>query len=411
MLYVNPKYLQRSERGTFRDFTRYHTGGNVTYQNRATLSPVVRSRLLAGADVAYQDGAILFYTLTADGERGTTLRDNKREGAANFGAFVTEELDLGEQWTASLGARYDDIRYIFRSFITPQLNDQRSFARVTPKLGVTFRASPTHTFYANLGGGVEAPAGNETDPVGTFGQDTLYGINPLLDPIRSTTVEVGTKQIVWNGTGALRQLSVRRGGVPDQRAERDRSVSRRTLLPHGGRGTAARRGGRARRACGRRSAGRDGAHLLAQHVRDSISSTRCTTTRPRRGSWPTTRGTASSASPTSSGRSRWGSPRPRSAGWRVRLVTQGFGKYYADDANRVTVPGYAILGTTLSLDRPIALGGGVGLQGFVAINNLADRRYLASAFLNPDVVNNVPVAFEPGLRRNLVLSLSLSRTN
>ena len=77
---------------------------------------------------------------------------------------------------------------------------------------------------------------------------------------------------------------------------------------------------------------------------------------------------------------------------------------------RVVVPGYAIVGTTVSLDQPIALGGGIGVRGFVAINNLGDRSYIASAFLNPDVVNNVPVAFEPGLRRNVVMSLALSRT-
>jgi len=98
-------------------------------------------------------------------------------------------------------------------------------------------------------------------------------------------------------------------------------------------------------------------------------------------------------------------------GLAVRVVTQGFGKYFADDANRVNVPGYAIVGTTLSLDRPIPLGGGIALGGFVTVNNLGDRAYIASAFLNPDVVNNVPVAFEPGLRRNVVISLSLSRTN
>jgi hypothetical protein len=34
---------------------------------------------------------------------------------------------------------------------------------------------------------------------------------------------------------------------------------------------------------------------------------------------------------------------------------------------------------------------------------------VASAFLNPDVVNGAPVAFEPGLPRRLVVSLSLAR--
>ncbi|MEO7965711.1 MAG: TonB-dependent receptor, partial [Gemmatimonadaceae bacterium] len=207
MLFVNPKYLQRSERGTFRDFTRYHTGANLVWRNQHDWSPSVKGRFVAGSDVAYQDGAILFYGLTAAGERASDLRDNKREGAANFGAFATQEVDLGDAWTVSLGARYDDIHYIFRSFITPKLNDQRTFSRVTPKVGVTWRRSALHTFYANVGGGIEAPAGNETDPAGTFGQDTIYGINPLLEPIRSNTIELGTKQVFLSSSGFVRELS------------------------------------------------------------------------------------------------------------------------------------------------------------------------------------------------------------
>ena len=41
----------------------------------------------------------------------------------------------------------------------------------------------------------------ETDPAGTFGQDTVYAINPLLDAMKSTTVEVGTKQVISLGAG------------------------------------------------------------------------------------------------------------------------------------------------------------------------------------------------------------------
>ncbi|MEP7383664.1 MAG: TonB-dependent receptor, partial [Gemmatimonadota bacterium] len=410
MLYVNPKYLQRSERGTFRDFTRYHTGGNVTFQNSATLAPGVRSRLLAGTDVAYQDGAILFYSLTASGERGTTLRDNKREGAANFGAFVTGELDLGEQWTASLGGRYDDIRYIARSFITPALNDQRSFHQVTPKLGVTFRASPMHTFYANLGGGVEAPAGNETDPVGTFGQDTLYGINPLLDPIRSMTVEVGTKQIVLSGSGLLRQLSY-------DVAAYQTNVQNEIVPYRGGRfyltaGEARRRGlelGVDARAAGGflvETALTFSNNTYQKYLVDSVHYNPA-----KAGVFADYSGNKIVGIPDVFGSLTVGIAPAALRGVALRVVTQGFGKYYADDANQVAVPGYAIVGTTLSLDRPISLGGGVGVRGFLAINNLGDRRYLASAFLNPDLVNGVPVAFEPGLRRSVVLSLSLARIN
>ena len=58
--------------------------------------------------------------------------------------------------------------------------------------------------------------------------------------------------------------------------------------------------------------------------------------------------------------------------------------------------------------QPVSLGrSGLGIRGFVTLNNLFDSRYIASSFLNPDVVNDQPVAFEPGLPRNFVVSLSL----
>ena len=41
------------------------------------------------------------------------------------------------------------------------------------------------------------------------------------------------------------------------------------------------------------------------------------------------------------------------------------------------------------------------------MENLADARYVASAFLNPDVVDGQPVAFEPGLPRHVVVSATL----
>ena len=200
MLYANPKYLQRSERGTFRDFTRYHVGGNVSAGMRGKLGEDVSSHLVVGADEAYQDGAILFYGLTAGGERAADLRDNKREGANNLGLFLHDELRFGESVALTLGARYDDITYHGQSFINPKLNGVKHFRGVTPKVGLTKMLSPTRSIYASLGGGVEAPAGNETDPAGTFGQDTIYSINPMLDPIRSTTIEVGTKHMMAVGT-------------------------------------------------------------------------------------------------------------------------------------------------------------------------------------------------------------------
>ena len=44
-----------------------------------------------------------------------------------------------------------------------------------------------------------------------------------------------------------------------------------------------------------------------------------------------------------------------------------------------------------------------------ANNNCAvkDRRFIGSAFTNPDIVNGAPVAYEPGTPRSLIVSLSI----
>jgi outer membrane receptor protein involved in Fe transport len=49
------------------------------------------------------------------------------------------------------------------------------------------------------------------------------------------------------------------------------------------------------------------------------------------------------------------------------------------------------------------------VRGFLAVDNLFDRRYIGSAFLNPDVVGGQPVAFEPGQPRTVTIGLTLSR--
>jgi outer membrane receptor protein involved in Fe transport len=99
--------------------------------------------------------------------------------------------------------------------------------------------------------------------------------------------------------------------------------------------------------------------------------------------------------------------------WRgvgINLGWHAVSNYFADDANNISVPGYGTMSASLNLGRPVEIAGGIGLQGFFTVNNLFDRSYLESAFLNPDIVNGVPVAFEPGMPRNIVVSLALSRT-
>jgi iron complex outermembrane receptor protein len=406
MLFVSPKYLQRSERNTFRDFTRYHVGGNVTGRRQIALSPAARMTVSVGADEAYQDGAILFYSLTPQGTRGAALRDNKGEGANNFGVFVQDEIWLRERLGVTLGARYDNVTYTYRNYITPELSDRKSFARLTPKVGLTWLFDGTRSIYANVGGGIEVPAGNETDPAGTFGQDTVYAINPLLEPIRSTTYEIGVKSIPagsraaairWAYDVALYTTDVRNEVVPYQ-------------------------GGRFYFTAGR--ARRSGAELgLDMSTRAGIFAQAALTLSRNRyeryvvdsihygrpGAFADYSGNKVVGVPDVMINAEAGVAIPGARALRLKGGVEHSGRYFVDDANAVSVPAYTTLSTTLELRDPVVTAGGWGVRGFVSVYNLADRRYIGSAFLNPDHVNGEPVAFEPGMPRSVVVSISAGR--
>lgn len=405
MVFASPKFLQRSERGTFRDFTRYHVGGNVIARHEHRLGPGRFGRLTAGVDEAYQDGSILFYSLATDNTRGDTLRDNKREGANNIGFFVQEELDVGDRLSLSLGVRYDAITYYSQSFIDQATDADKRFTRVTPKLGATWRLSRRQSFYASVGGGVEAPACNETDPASTFGQDTVTSINPLLSPIRSTTFEVGTKHLSVLEGGFLRSVmydvAVYTTGVTDD------------IVPY--------RGGRFYFTAGktRRSGVEVGLRLDTRPGFQLQSALTWSRNRYVNYTVDSVHYGVPGAIADFSGNRAVGVPdfvydvgvayARASLPVTLRLGFQGTSSYFADDANAVSVEGYGVLNASIGLQQPVALGRSVGVRGFVSVNNVLDRRYIGSAFLNPDVVGGVPVAFEPGLPRNVVVSVAIGR--
>ena len=408
LVYINPKYLQRSERGTFRDFTRYHGGANVAYNRRDSVTPTVRNRLTAGIDQAYQDGAILFYSLSPTAGRGTTLRDNKREGAYNSGIFLEDELTLHDRLAITLGLRGDAIAYSYQNFILPLTNASRTFAQVTPKLGVSYRLSPTHTVYANMGGGVEAPAGNETDPASTFGQDTVTALNPLLEPIRSFTYEVGTRRIltVGDGTGFVSSLSYDAAAYL--------TTVQNEVVPY--------RGGRFYFTAG--SAQRTGAELAVTALAKgglrlehslTLSRNRYTDYVVDSVHYGKPGATADYSDNRIVGLPDWfyGStlawaPPEAPRGVAAQVGMQGTGGYWADDANTVRIAAAHILSASLRADRLLQLGDAT-VKAFVTVDNLTNRRWIGSAFLNPDVVNGTPLAFEPGMPRTIMLSFSVSR--
>lgn len=408
MAYINPKYLQRSERGTFRDFTRYHGGGNAAYQRSDAFSPTLANRFTVGVDQAYQDGAILFYSLNAAAGRSTTLRDNKKEGAYNSGVFLENELTVRDRLGITLGARADGISYYYQNYINPKLDASRTFSQVTPKLGLSWKASPTHVFYANMGGGVEAPAGNETDPASTFGQDTVTALNPLLEPIRSFTYEAGTKHVmaVGSGEGFLQSVSYDAAAYL--------TTVKNEIVPYrGGRfyftaGEARRTGLElALRANARHGLRLDNALTLSRNTyqRYRVDSVHY----GKAGAFADFGGNRIVGIPDWFYNSTlaW-APARAPLGLSVQAGVQGTGGYWADDANKVRVSESHILNASIRAERLLVLGD-TRLSGFVSVDNLTDRAWIGSAFLNPDIVNGAPLAYEPGMPRTLLVSFSLSR--
>ena len=400
MSYVTPKKLVRSERNTFREFNRVHGGGSVSLRESFAAHAVT-----VGADVQHQDGPAKFWSLTAAGEKGTTLQQDKNESATTGGLFVADEWTVSPRLSLNLGARFDGLRYSLTDRVTPKISGSRSFSQLSPKLGVVFRTAGTNVLYGNVAAGVEVPANNETDPAGTFGTDTITGINPLLKPIRSLTYEVGTRQVIVGTRPGIKSLRY-------DLAIFDTEVQNE-LVPY--------RGGRFYFSAGR--ARRQGLELGGELELEQGWALKGTSTLLRTKYLDYTVDSVhygkAGAIADYSGNAMVGVPRAMgSAGvrwdayetaFRFETEMQYTGAYMLNDANTVELPSATVFNATVSLRRPVRAFAQLGVTGFVRVENLLDRRYLTSGFLNPDVVGGQFVAYEPGFPRSVVVSLGLVR--
>lgn len=403
MAFLGAKYLQRSERNTFRDFNRYHTGGNFTYSNTLHFSGGMQNKFLVGADEAYQDGAILFYKLTAASTRGT-LKDNKREGANTFGSFIQDEFKLNENLSVIAGARYDKVTYYCQSFLTAATSvEDKSFEKVTPKLGVTYRLSPTHSVYANLGGGVEAPAGNETDPPGQYAN---YLINPMLKPIVSTTIEAGTKQIIVFDNNsmfesvsynvALYHISVTDDIIPYSNGGFYVTAGKtsRTGIEAGA--SVNLFNGLACKAAITYSSNKYDEYLFHLISNDSLKDDIAADYKDNKMSGvPDIFYNATVIYTCEQLNSAY-----------VSVNLSGLGKYFVDDANTLEVPAYMIVSASVGIAKPLRIGNLFSVGANLSVNNLLDKKYAASAYINPDKAST-PYFLEPGLPRNMTFSLQV----
>lgn len=406
LAFISPKYLQRSERGTFRDFNRYHIGGNLIFKNRRYLTEELQNNFIGGVDDAYQDGSILFYSLSSTNGRGNQLKDNKREGANTFGAFFQNELTYNSKFSLIFGLRFDDIIYYSENYLNPTFGlQEKSFKKLTPKAGFTFRATPTLSFYANIGGGVEVPAGNETDPSNIYGDDKVYLINPLLEPITSTTYEIGIKQIKYFGPHdlikslnydlALYYIDIKNDIVP-YRGGRFYFTSARST----------------------RKGLEFGFNVNTNFNVDFSGSLTLSENKYNDYLVDSIHYGIPNKVGNFSGNKVAGIPetfynfslryfQKSTNGIFAKLNFQGVSKYFVDDANQIDIPSYLILNFSLGFNEEIEIGF-AKIKSVFSINNLFDKKYSSSAYINPDVIKNEAYFLEPGLPRNYSFMISVN---
>lgn len=399
--FAGPKSLVRSERGTYREFDRVHVGGSAVYRHNLRAGGERPLVLVGGIDEAWQDGPARFWSLSPTGDQGSELRTDKEEGANNLGGFLQAEWAPSARWRILGGARFDAIHYRYRDALLPALDDAATWTQLTPKLGVSWLPGDRTTLFANVGGGLEAPAFNEVDPAATFGQDTVTGLNPIIEPMRSTTAEAGLRHRQPLGTRVVVALD----------AAAYWTAVRNELVPYRG-GRFYLNAGRARRRgleLGATLGGPAGLslrgqvtlndHVYTEYVVDSVHYGNPGRVADYAGNdvvgVPRTMGAAELA---------WAPPAVRHL--RLALTLQGNSAYFADDANAITVPGFTVVNASVGTAAPVRIGP-LRASGFVTVNNLADRTYPASAFLNPDVVAGQPVFLEPGLPRHAIVAVTL----
>ncbi|MDZ4745939.1 MAG: TonB-dependent receptor [bacterium] len=403
--FVQTKYLQRSERNTWRDFTRYHVGGNAVYRNVTVFDSNKVNRILFGGDVQLQDGAVLFFNLDSLTHlRGTSIVDNKREGALNTGLFVEDEIRW-QDFSIIGGVRYDNILYSAENYVNPQLDTQRVFDRVTPKVGLMMRFAPMLNVYANLGGGVEVPAGNETNPVSVRGEDQLTALNPLLEPIVSTTYELGSKGAAHIDDSWLESIQYDAAGFM--------IVVTNDIIPYRN-GRFFQTAGRSTRLGGEIGLGVSMAHGLSvlasftfmstEYNDYTIDSAFIDTTKA--GRTLSFAGNEIAGIPTSFSSLRLRYDATFLDGLYAELDGRMVGSYYADDANALTVDNYTVIDASIG-GKFSLIKGVLDLNVLFRLNNATNTTYMASAWINPDKTSGGTPYIEPGLPRNVVTNVSL----
>ncbi|HEY8166806.1 MAG TPA: TonB-dependent receptor, partial [Gemmatimonadaceae bacterium] len=352
------------------DIGRTTSGASARFGRRVSSA----QRITVGGDYQRQNDARRNYVTCADtvliaiptvscptpgSEKGALTLD-QREIVSSTGVFANDEILLGRNFRFTIGGRMDEIKFDVRDhFITannPDDSGDRTLRAWTPIAGIVARIAETSSAYANFSSAFETPTATElgNHPDGTA------GINQDLDPQRSRTVEIGYRELGRSGIAydaALFETRVR-----------DELVSYEIPASNGRRffrnaGHTTRRGAELGLTAGVGAAVLRTAYTWSDFIFDRYVTDSAVYDGNRIPGLPQHRLQLSAL-----------------VGHTRRFIViegEGASSSFADDANTVRAPGFAVVHARAGVARLPA-----GLSLTAGVQNVLDRRYAPSLIVN-----------------------------
>ena len=151
-------------------------------------------------DFVASPGGRLLYT-TSD-EKGS-FAENEKNTISKWGVYLQESLRPSEKWIIDIGVRYDQVlfnihteqfteySYAMGRYIPNRQTILRdtTFERLSPRIGVVYKALPFLNLYSNISTGFQTP------------QTSELGLNPDLVPSKTYNYETGFKARFAGGHG------------------------------------------------------------------------------------------------------------------------------------------------------------------------------------------------------------------
>ena len=171
------------------------------FLNRGATTRLLSTRALGSLGNRFSVGVDFHDTpiqTTTTGRAGTasagTAFSSFDEQATAVGVYALEELALRNDVTFSAGVRYDNIRFRQQNLLRRDLTSPRTFTRVTPKVGLTYRVGPSLSTYANFSESFEAPVIGQLR--NSPRSDGEFVTNQVVQPLTIRTYEIGTRGAV-----------------------------------------------------------------------------------------------------------------------------------------------------------------------------------------------------------------------